>query len=64
LAIKQKNGDLGFELEMLQSSIIVIGSFDIADRFQAYLEQRLESAIISTEGEPVENILNEITQVE
>ena len=64
LAIKQKKGELDFELEVLHSSIITIGSFDIADRFQAYLEQRLESAIILAEGEPMENILNEITQVE
>ena len=64
LAVRQKSRYLDFELKLLHSSIDTIGSLDVADRFQAYLEEQFESAITSTGGESVENILDEITQVE
>ncbi|KAH0559618.1 hypothetical protein GP486_003868 [Trichoglossum hirsutum] len=51
---------LSFELQQLRSSIVVLGSFDIAERFQGYLEQRLERAIALTEGGSGDIILDEI----
>ena len=60
--VKQKSPN--FELQQLRSSIIVLGSFDIAERFQEHLEQRFEGAIALTEGGSGEKILNAITKVE
>ncbi|KAI9761983.1 MAG: hypothetical protein M1840_001512 [Geoglossum simile] len=60
LMVKEKSPHL--ELQQLGTSIVVLGSFDIAERFQAYLERQLERAIDLAEGECGENILNEIVK--
>jgi len=44
--MKVRNGP-GFNMELRTCPIISLGSYDIADRFQMFLEERLADSIIA-----------------